>query len=181
MFLKILAALDASERAHDVFSLAVGVARVFSARLYVVRAISIPPEFPPAAAGSPTDPLIARTARNAMQDLSRLVASAPDDISMQPPVVRLGPPWKVVLEIADERDIDLIIVGKHGYQGRNGVLGTTAGKIATVARRNVLIVHARERRTITMAKGSMESGDVTGRLEDDDLDPERLKRLRSMN
>jgi hypothetical protein len=116
-----------------------------------------------------------------MQDLSRLVASAPDDISMQPPVVRLGPPWKVVLEIADERDIDLIIVGKHGYQGRNGVLGTTAGKIATVARRNVLIVHARERRTITMAKGSMESGDVTGRLEDDDLDPERLKRLRSMN
>lgn len=116
-----------------------------------------------------------------MRDLSRLVSSAPDDVSMQPPVVRLGPPWKVVVEIADERDIDLIIVGKHGYQDRDGVLGTTAGKIAAVARRNVLIVHEPERRVITMAESSMEPGDVKGRLEEDDLDPERLKRLRSMN
>jgi universal stress protein F len=156
MFHKILAAIDASERAAGVFELAVEVARASSARLYIMRVVTIPPEFPPAAAGSPTDPLIARTAGTAMHDLSRLIAGAPHDVSIEPPVVRLGVPWKVILETAEERDVDLIVVGSHGYQGWDRILGTTAGKIANIAGRNVLIAHERKRATTTPTEGRLE-------------------------
>lgn len=159
MFHRILAAVDASERAPGVFNLAVSLARTSSARLYVLRAFTIPPEFPAAAAGSPTDPLIARSAGLAMHELSRLVAGAPQDVPIQPPIVRLGEPWKVILETAAERDVDLIVIGSHGYQGWDRVLGTTAGRIANVAERNVLIVH--ERKAASAARpteGSTRSG-----------------------
>jgi nucleotide-binding universal stress UspA family protein len=141
MFHKILTALDASERAPGVFDLAVRVARMSGARLYVLRAILVPPEFPPAAAGTPADPLVARMAAQAMQDLVRLVASTPDDVSLHPPFVRLGTPWRIILETAEEHDVDLIVVGSHGYHGWDRVLGTTAGKVANSSKRNVLVVH----------------------------------------
>jgi nucleotide-binding universal stress UspA family protein len=111
------------------------------ARLYVVRVVTVPPEFPPAAAGTPTDPLVARMAGHAMQDLSRLIACGPDDVAIQPPIVRLGTPWKTILETAEDRDVDLIVVGSHGYHGWDRVLGTTAGKVANTSKRNVLVVH----------------------------------------
>lgn len=147
MFGKILTAVDASERAAGVFNLGVGVARMSRARLYVVRVIMIPPEFPPAAAGTPADPLVARMAANAMQDLSRLIATAPADVSIQPPTVRFGVPWKTIIDFAQEREVDLIVIGSHGYHGWDRVLGTTAGKVANSATCNVLVVH--EPRAVT--------------------------------
>jgi nucleotide-binding universal stress UspA family protein len=141
MFHKILAAVDASERAPAVFDIASELARTMGARLYVARAITVPPEFPAAAAGSPADPLVARMAAIAMQDMTTLIARTSDDVAIQPPIVRLGVPWKVILEIADERDVDLIVMGSHGYHGWDRVLGTTAAKIVNVAQRNVLVVH----------------------------------------
>lgn len=143
MFHKILVAVDASERAPGVFDLAVGVARLSGARLYVMRVLTIPPEFPPAAAGTPTDPLVSRMIAAAMQDMSKLVLRAPEDVSVEPPMIRIGVPWRVILETAEERDVDLIVVGSHGYQGWDHVLGTTAGKVANSATRNVLVAHAR--------------------------------------
>jgi len=144
MFHKILAALDSSERASGVFEIAVEVARSSGGRLYIARAVTVPPEFPAAAAGSPADPLVARMAASAMQDVSRLIASVPDDVQVRPPIVRLGVPWRVILEIAEERDIDLIVVGSHGYHGWDHILGTTAAKIVNIAHRHVLVVHERQ-------------------------------------
>lgn len=154
MFQRILTAVDASERAPGVFNIAAELARTAGARLYVARAIAVPPEFPAAAAGSPADPLVARMAANAMQDMSCLVAGAPDDVQVQPPIVRLGVPWRVVLDVADERNVDLIVIGSHGYHGWDHILGTTAAKIVNMARRHVLVVHERERRS---AVGTRES------------------------
>lgn len=156
MFYKILAAVDSSERASGVFDAAVRVARLAGARLYVLRAVLIPPEFPPAAAGSPADPLVARMAAHAMQDLSRLIAGGPDDVAIQPPIVRLGTPWRIILETAEERDVDLIVVGSHGYHGWDRVLGTTAGKVANSAKRNVLVVHEQQPSSASPKEGSKE-------------------------
>jgi nucleotide-binding universal stress UspA family protein len=143
LFRKILTAVDASTRAEGVFKLAVDIARTAAARLYVLRVVIVPPEFPAAAPGSPKDPLIARTAGTAMHELSQLVAAAPDDVLIQPPIVRVGVPWKVILETAEARDVDLIVLGSHGYKGWDHVLGTTAAKVADRAERNVLIAHER--------------------------------------
>jgi nucleotide-binding universal stress UspA family protein len=154
MFHKILAALDASERAPSVFDVAVQVARLSGARLYVLRAVLVPPEFPPAAAGSPADPLVARMATDAMQDLSRLVAATPENVALQPPMVRLGTPWRMILETAEECDVDLIVIGSHGYHGWDRVLGTTAGRVANSSTRSVLVVHERKPRSAARTKDS---------------------------
>jgi universal stress protein F len=159
VFHKILVCLDASERASGVFDLATQVARSCGARLYVLRVLTIPPEFPPAAAGSVADALVPQMAMTAMQDLSRLVAGAPDDLSIQPPIVRVGVPWKAILETAEERDVDLIVLGSHGYQGWDRVIGTTAGKVANIANRNVLIVHERKRDPETREDGGSKAAE----------------------
>lgn len=144
MFDRILAAVDASSRAQGVFELAVNMALASRAELYVLRVVLIPPEFPPAAAGVPADPLVSRMCADAMKDLLRLVSATTAGVTIHTPMVKQGSPWKVILETADECDVDLIIVGSHGYHGWDRVLGTTAGKVANSAHRNVLVVHRPE-------------------------------------
>jgi universal stress protein A len=187
MLLKVLAALDGSERAPAVLDVAAAVARLSGARLYVVRAISVPPEFPAAAAGSLADPLVAQLAANAMRDLSRLVAAAPESVSVEPPIVRVGVAWKVVLQTADERGVDLIVVGSHGYHGWDRILGTTAGKIANIAKHNVLIVHERKHDMLAEPKEKRREPLGESDLSDEDeIDADgygakRFRRSRSMN
>jgi nucleotide-binding universal stress UspA family protein len=56
-------------------------------------------------------------------------------------VIRFGVPWRKILDAADELDVDLIVMGSHGYGGFDRLLGTTAAQVANRARRNVLVVH----------------------------------------
>ena len=50
-------------------------------------------------------------------------------------------PWEGVCRVARERQVDLIVVGSHGYGGAmDHILGTTAAKIVNHADRNVLVV-----------------------------------------
>jgi hypothetical protein len=54
--------------------------------------------------------------------------------------VQADQPWRAILAAADTVDAELIVLGSHGYHGWDRILGTTAGKIANLAQRNVLIV-----------------------------------------
>ena len=64
-------------------------------------------------------------------------------LALETPIVRTGDPWRVILEVGDELDVDLIVIGSHGYKGIDRLLGTTAANVVNMARRNVLVVHAR--------------------------------------
>jgi nucleotide-binding universal stress UspA family protein len=139
----VLVAVDASDRAPKVFDTAAEFAAKFGAKLYVIRVISIPPEFPPAAAASHADDLPAHLEQVAIAQLSELTLRAPN-LSMPPPIVVIGQqPWRLILENAQRLSADLIVLGSHGYGGWDRVLGTTAGKVANLADRNVFVVHAR--------------------------------------
>ena len=140
MLSRILVAVDASEREAGVFDAAAALARKFDAVLYVLRAITVSPEFPPAAVASVADPLPPHLKRVAFDDLTKLWKRAPD-LAPTVPIVAIGQPAKMILEAAQDLDVDLIIVGSHGYRGWDHVLGTTAGKVANQADRNVLVVH----------------------------------------
>jgi nucleotide-binding universal stress UspA family protein len=142
MLHRILVAVDSSERTNDVFDAAAELAQKFNATLYVVRAIVISPEFPPAAAASAADPLPPHLKRLAFADLTSLWKRAPD-LAPTVPIVGIGQPPNVILETAQDFDVDLIVIGSHGYHGWDRVLGTTAANIANHADRNVLVVHAR--------------------------------------
>jgi nucleotide-binding universal stress UspA family protein len=124
-----------------VFDVAVMMASRFRAALWPFRAVLVPPEFPPAAAGSQRDPLPAHLSVEAMEALRALRPGKPL-VDLREPVVRIGVPWRCMLEVAEELDIDLIVMGSHGYHGIDRLVRTTADRVADRARCNVLIVHA---------------------------------------
>src|SRR5579862_6824524 len=136
----ILVALDESPRAPSVFAMATSLARKFGAKVFIARVLWVPPDLPPAAHVHP-DGLEAQVERAARDELSLLMAAAPD-VTFGPPIVVEGDPARRILRIGDDLDVDLIIMGSHRYQGLDHVLGTTAAHVVNFARRDVLVVHA---------------------------------------
>jgi nucleotide-binding universal stress UspA family protein len=145
---RVLVAVDASTRAPLVVAAAAEIAARFGATLTLFRALSIPPDFPPAAHVGPSDALPAFLTNEAKASLAALLATLPADVLADAPIVRVGQSWRAILDVADELDVDLIVIGSHGYYGLDRVLGTTAGKVANLAQRNVLVVHDRARPTV---------------------------------
>jgi nucleotide-binding universal stress UspA family protein len=139
---KILVALDASPRAPNVLFSVAELARKFDADVYPLRAIFVPPEFPPSAHVEHGDDLPAKMVADAEAELRQLVALQPD-LHVMSPIVRNGQPWRVILEVADELEADMIALGSHGYHGIDRLLGTTAAKVVNLARRDVFVVHSR--------------------------------------
>jgi nucleotide-binding universal stress UspA family protein len=56
-----------------------------------------------------------------------------------------APAWKGIVQVADEHDAKLIVLGSHGRTELAGVLiGSVAQAVAAHSRRTVLIVHRRD-------------------------------------
>jgi nucleotide-binding universal stress UspA family protein len=135
----ILAALDESARALHVFGTAVSLATDLRAQLFLVRVISMPPEIP-AAAHSHPDNVEEVLASQTRATLLTLMAEAPE-VRFGPPIVVAGDPWRRILDVSRELDVDLVVIGSHRYHGLDRVLGTVAAKVVNHADRNVLVVH----------------------------------------
>jgi len=137
----ILIAVDGSGRAPGVFEVAMSLARAMNARAVLYRVLEASPDFtPPGAVG--VDPLPAYLEGKARAQLTSLVASAPD-VQCELRIEESSQPWRAILAAADATNADLIVIGSHGYHGWDHVLGTTAGKVANRAQRNVFVVHQR--------------------------------------
>lgn len=60
--------------------------------------------------------------------------------------VRFGSPARVIAEVAGERDVNLIIMGTHGYKGLlRAVIGSVANSVTRLAPCPVLIVRETEK------------------------------------
>jgi nucleotide-binding universal stress UspA family protein len=155
MIARVLVALDGSPRAPGVFDAAAEIAARFAATLYPFRALFVPPEFPAAAAGSRADTLPDHLTKVAVEDLLRIAARpTPPGVRIDAPTVRLGTPWRVIIEMSDELDVDLIVMGSHGYHALDRILGTTAARVANLALRDVLVVHDRSGRAVPPDRSS---------------------------
>lgn len=135
---KMLVALDGSPRADAVLSYAQSLAQVTRAKLLLFRAFSIPPDLT-LAWPLPDKPLEASLRRQAKEYLVELARSVPRELLGGIRVV-LGVPWHAVCAEARDQNVDLIVIGSHGYGGLDHLLGTTAGKIVNHADRSVLVV-----------------------------------------
>lgn len=146
MFKRILVALDGSPRAPRVFRAALDLAEHYSAVLVPFQSIAIPPDFPPAAYVPVADRLPGFLHREAEARFQAVkAAEAPGSaVTIEPLLIsEQVPAANAILAAADEQDVDLIVLGSHGYHGLDRVLGTTAGKVANLATRSVLVVHNR--------------------------------------
>ena len=139
MIRTILVALDRSTRAPHVLEVATDLASRYHARLVLIRAIAIPPDFAPAAHVDHPDglePFLRDEARREVEEMASSVHLA----SVEKVVVAVGEPWRVILDVAERSVVDLIVVGSHWYSGLDRLLGTTAAKVVNHARHNVLVV-----------------------------------------
>lgn len=136
---RILVALDSSRRAPAVLAAALRLAELADARLVVFRAIGVPPEMPPELF-KVTDLTVEDVLRNnAHTDLARLVAEVPPG-RIEKIDTELATAWDGICTAARRHDVDLIVIGSHGFGGFDRLLGTTAGKVVNHADRNVLVV-----------------------------------------
>jgi nucleotide-binding universal stress UspA family protein len=132
---RIVVGLDDSPRAARVLETAVGLAD--GAELEVVRVAHLPRDIPRGidTSQATVDQLL--TAEK--ESVAELVSKAPEGLVITPHIAE-GVPWKVLCARVEDEAADLIVVGTHGYEGLDRVLGTTAARVVDRASCSVFVV-----------------------------------------
>ncbi len=141
---RMLVALDGSARKHDVLGAAIALGRKTGAKLVLFRSVGIPRELPEEAYSLAPDAVPELLHAAAMRELESLQVDVPNELR-GPLRVLIGAPWQTIERVAVEEDVDLIVIGSHGYEGADRLLGTTAAKVVNHADRAVLVVRAPDR------------------------------------
>lgn len=141
---KILVGLDGSPRQKAVLAAATELARRTRSKLVLFRAVSLPTELPPEAYLMPPNEvthILEKRAQTAVDEAAKEVPSELVDSRH----IAIGTPWQAICRAATEYDVDVVMIGSHGYDTIDRVLGTTAAKVVNHADRSVLVVRAAER------------------------------------
>jgi len=142
----ILVGLDGSAREPLVLQAAEQLARQFSARLLLLRAIGLPPEIPAEAWQDPKVSVTEFLERHAQEALERCRARLDSDVRARTAIeVVIAAPWDAICTGAQAHASDLIVIGSHGYGGLDRVLGTTAARVVNHSLCSVMVVRAAER------------------------------------
>jgi nucleotide-binding universal stress UspA family protein len=141
---KMLVALDGSPREKDVLRAAIALGRKTSAKLVLLRSVGVPRELPKEAYAIAPEDIPRLLEQRAQAELDARRAEVPPELR-GPARIVVGTPWQSIDRVAREEDVDLIVIGSHGYEGLDRVLGTTAAKVVNHADRAVLVVRAAER------------------------------------
>ena len=136
---RILVGLDGSPRAPKVLAAAATLAQLADAKLILFRAVGLPPELPPDILAMPPMDLEEMLRVNARASVGEL-AKAIEPRVVERVVVDIGTAWDAIVREARNQEVDLIVIGSHGYGGLDRLLGTTAAKVVNHSDRNVLIV-----------------------------------------
>jgi universal stress protein F len=138
---KILVGLDGSPRASGVLDSALALAKLFGAKLVLVRGVGLPPAMPAHVWALEEGSLVDALRHDAEKYLTECAARVPAEL-LGSKRIEIGAPWQAVCTVAQDEKVDLIVVGSHGYSGMDRLLGTTAAKIVNHADRSVLVVRA---------------------------------------
>jgi universal stress protein F len=143
MYEHILAALDGSPRAPQVLHHAAELAARTGAVLHLGRAVHLPLGLPADALTLTGDQLTARLLEYGAQELTALAEGlrpTHTPIRWGQRLCRFGAPAQFVVDLAEELHADLIVIGSHGYDVVDRLLGTTAARVVNHARCSVLVV-----------------------------------------
>src|SRR5690606_17307946 len=135
---RILVGLDASPRAKDVLATAVELAKRTGAKLRLLRAVGLPPELPANLWALPPAQVTDTMLGVAKRDLEELAREVPPEL-LDGCSAQVGVPWDAICSAAREYDVDLIVIGSHGFRLLDRLVGTTAAKVVNHADRSVLV------------------------------------------
>ena len=120
---------------------AAAFAKECNAKLTVVHAIEHMSSYGAAygvAAGADIEEMLLTNAQEAMEKLGVKLGV---DVADQ--MIKVGPAATVILDEADHKDVDLIVVGSHGRHGIRLLLGSTANAVLHGAKVDVLAVRVK--------------------------------------
>jgi universal stress protein F len=132
-------ALDSSPRAIDVLVTAVALARSTGGKLRLLRAVGLPPELPANVWAMPQSQIVETYLSTAKRELELLAKEVPPEY-LDGATAVVGVPWDAICSYGREHDVDLIIIGAHGYGILDRIMGTTSAKVVNHADRPVLVV-----------------------------------------
>jgi universal stress protein F len=136
---KILVGLDGSLRSEGVLKAAVSLAKLTGAKLVLFRGVGLPPAMPPHVWALEEGTLVETLRHDAEKYLAEVKSKVPEGVGSETRVA-IGSPWQSVCDTARAENVDLILVGSHGYSAVDRLLGTTAAKVVNHADRSVLVV-----------------------------------------
>lgn len=137
---KILVALDGSTREKSVLDAGVKMATGLGASLLLLRVIGLQTDVPlDLVRVSPAEFEIElqKRAKDAITALA--TKTIPAGVEWVAQVVT-GAPWDAIGWVAKAEDVDLVVIGAHGYGRLDRVMGTTASRVVNHADRSVLVV-----------------------------------------
>ena len=143
-FKKILCPTDFSEPACRAIKAAGELAELFSAELILLHVVGPVPvlETPTGLAGfdvAAYQQELSNSAKGSLQ--SRLETYVPDVVSARALVVH-GEAAHEIVRVANEEDVDLIVVSTHGETGwRHRIFGSVFEKVIRIAECPVLTIH----------------------------------------
>jgi nucleotide-binding universal stress UspA family protein len=141
---KLLVCLDGSKKQTDVLGAAVALARKTGAKVVLFRSVGMPSELPPAAYSMTVTDVPKLLQGEAQAALAELAKAVPPEL-LAGTRVDIGNPWPSIERAAADEDVDMIVVGSHGYHGLDKVLGTTAARVVNHADRSVHVVRDAQR------------------------------------
>ncbi|MFQ5863317.1 MAG: universal stress protein [Candidatus Brocadiales bacterium] len=137
---KVLCPVDYSVCSQDAFKYAAHIARIESAKMYLVHVVDI------RSFGheSTLDLDVPKPGEDAIKRIKEeLVKKAADEVEGVDiePIVIVGVPVKDILSVAKEKEVDLIVMGTHGRTGLSHVIvGSVAENVVRKAPCPVLTV-----------------------------------------
>lgn len=144
MFRSIVVGTDGSDTAQKAVSEAVDLAKALSARIWLVSAYEPVPQarLREEARQAPAD---LQWMVNPREDVDATLSAAAERIREAGVEVEIfareGDPADAILDVAEERDADLIVVGNKGMTGaRRFLLGSVPNKVSHHAPCSVMIV-----------------------------------------
>ncbi len=137
----ILVAVDTSSRAAVVLDAAVALASATGAKLHLFRSVGLPVELPVTVYFAPMD-LMATLLAAADQGLEQMMAQVPEALRGTYSA-QVATPWDGICRQSSVLDVDLIVIGSHGYGGFDFLLGTTAARVVNHCDRSVMVVRSK--------------------------------------
>jgi nucleotide-binding universal stress UspA family protein len=136
----ILVPVDFSETSQRALDAAVDLAKSFGASLTVMHAWQISP-FVALETPSLTVDVVTPIEDAAYAQLEAAVAPLAGKLQRVDAVLRNGAAWQQILDVAREKNVDLIVVGTHGRAGvKRALLGSVAEKVVRMSPVPVLTV-----------------------------------------
>ena len=143
MFNSIVVGTDGSETAEKAVGQAMELAKVHGATLHVVTAFQpVSSEGFQSSRGVPAEFSSSASPRDAVDALLGEIAHLATEAAIPfETYARMGDPADALLDVAEERDADLIVVGNKGMTGaKRFLLGSVQNKVSHHAPCSVLII-----------------------------------------